>query len=40
MKKQKETISIDVTMDHYGLYHNDNHFKPVLDGTQENLEEI
>ena len=26
MKKQKETISVDITMGHYGFYHSDNHF--------------
>jgi hypothetical protein len=26
MKKQKETISVDITMEHYGFYHNDEHF--------------
>ena len=26
MKKQKETISVDITMNHYGFYHNDEHF--------------
>jgi len=26
MKKQKETISVDITMDHYGFYHSDEHF--------------
>ena len=26
MKKQKETISVDITMNHYGFYHSDNHF--------------
>ena len=26
MKKQTETISVDITIDHYGFYHNDEHF--------------
>ena len=26
MKLKKETISVDITVDHYGFYHNDNHF--------------
>jgi len=26
MKKQKETISVDITMEHYGFYYNDEHF--------------
>jgi len=26
MKKQKETISVDITMNHYGFYHSDEHF--------------
>ena len=26
MKKQKENDSVDITMNHYGFYHSDNHF--------------
>ena len=29
MKKKKETISVDITMEHYGFYHNDEHFGSV-----------
>ena len=39
MKKQKETISVDITMDHYGFYHNDAHFgeehKPYADWIEK-----
>jgi hypothetical protein len=35
MKKQKETISVDITMNHYGFYHSDwqlgNEHKPYRD---------
>jgi len=26
MKKQTETISVDITVEHYGFYHSDEHF--------------
>ena len=26
MKKQNETISVDITVEHYGFYHSDEHF--------------
>ena len=26
MKKKTETISVDITVDHYGFYHSDKHF--------------
>ena len=26
MKKETETISVDITVDHYGFYHSDEHF--------------
>ena len=26
MKKQTETISVDITLDHYGFYYSDEHF--------------
>ena len=35
MKKQTETISVDITLDHYGFYYSDEHFgnkhKPYAD---------
>ena len=35
MKKRTETISVDITLDHYGFYHSDEHFgnehKPYAD---------
>ena len=39
MKKQKETISIDITINHYGFYYSDQHFgnvhKPYRDWVIE-----
>ena len=39
MKKQTETISVDITLDHYGFYHNDEHFanehKPYKDWLEK-----
>ena len=26
MKKQTETINVEITVDHYGFYHSDEHF--------------
>jgi len=39
MKKQTETISVDITLDHYGFYHSDQHFgnkhKPYADWLEK-----
>jgi hypothetical protein len=44
MKKQKETISVDITINHYGFYLSDEHFgnvhKPYADWIVKNGHDI